>query len=130
MGRQQTSAKPASKGCPAPLQTSPERPQMSAAEKDFMAAVMSDDLKSVTELLHKHGPPLLMGEGVGSITKTAILYAARAGNQNMCDVIIDCGGVQVLSQGRDINDLGPAEHAEKAGHLELALHLNDLEKKV
>jgi hypothetical protein len=134
--QQQTSAKPnaqqraASKGsrCAAPLQKLPKTPQMSVAEKDFMAAVMTGNIESVRELLCKHGPPLLMGHG-GGITTTAILYAAQAGNQDICDAIVDHGGVQVLSRGRDVNNLGAAEHAEKEGHLELALHLRSFEQK-
>merc|ERR1712072_1217029 len=99
--------------CPAPLP-----PQMSVAEKDFMAAVFSGDLKSVRELLCKHGPSLLMGHGCG-ITATAILYAAQAGNKDICDAIVDHAGVSVLSRGRDVNNFGAAEHAEKEGHLQL-----------
>jgi len=113
---------------PASFQTLPETP-LSDTEKEFMAAVMSGDLNTVEELLCKHGPPLLEGHGGGGVTATAILYAARAGNQDICDVMVDKGGVQILSRGRDVNNLGPAEHAEKAGHLELALHLRSLDKK-
>lgn len=104
-------------------------PPLSDAEKDLMGAVCGGDLEKAEALLSEHGPSLLSGHGGGGITTTAILYAAQAGNKEMCDLLVAYGGVQVLEKGRDIKSRGPAEYAEKAGHGPLASHLKSLESK-
>lgn len=102
---------------------------MSAAEKDFMAAIMLNDPQEAKELLKLHGASLLSGRGGCGVTKTAILYAAEAGNQVMCDLIVAHGGVEALQNGRDIHNQGPSDYAEKGGHQNLAIHLRTLESR-
>merc|ERR1712224_772519 len=81
------------------------------------------------ELLNEYGPSLLAGQGCNGLTATAILYAAQFGFEEMCEVLVAHGGVQVFEKGRDIYKQGPAEYAEKGGHLQLALHLKELESR-
>jgi len=102
---------------------------MSAAEKDFMAAIMLNDPQEVKELLSLHGASLLSGRGGCGVTKTAILYAAEKGNHVMCDLIVAHGGVEALQNARDIHNQGPSDYAEKGGHQNLAIHLRTMESR-
>eukprot|EP00746_Dinoflagellata_sp_MGD_P140617 gnl/MRDRNA2_/MRDRNA2_73842_c0_seq1.p1 gnl/MRDRNA2_/MRDRNA2_73842_c0~~gnl/MRDRNA2_/MRDRNA2_73842_c0_seq1.p1 ORF type:complete len:215 (+),score=48.35 gnl/MRDRNA2_/MRDRNA2_73842_c0_seq1:71-646(+) len=111
------------------LQSSSGPPPMSEAEQELMRAVFGEDVKKARELLCEHGASLLSGNGCG-ITSTAILYAAEAGNVDMCELLVAHGGVEVFNKGFDVHKLGPADYAEKGGHPQLALHLKAMESRV
>lgn len=108
----------------------PGPPPMSEAERDLMRAIYELDAKKARKLLCQHGGDLLSGHGAGGVTSTAILYAAEAGNEELCELLVAHGGAQVLEKGLDINRLGAADYAEKGGHHQLAAHLKAMEARV
>jgi len=122
--------KPASFNSFFPSAALPEKPlgppPLSEAENQLMHAVASCDVPSIERLLQTHGPKLLSGAGGGGITSTAILYAARAGDREICETLVRLGGPEVLA-AHDFKGRTAAEYADTAGHSEIAKMLRRLE---
>lgn len=66
-------------------------------ETMFLEKVIDDDVDWVVQALSKFGKELLNSEWAGGLCRTSILYAAKAGHQEMCKVLLAYGGTELLN---------------------------------
>jgi hypothetical protein len=85
------------------------------SEKEFMSAVIRNDVKRAEELLSEHGPSLMSGFGSLSILNIARnnLGSNYALSNKMCELIIAQGEVPVSKPACDMNKGGLEKHAGK-----------------
>merc|ERR1712139_409312 len=79
-----------------PPPQAPGPPPLSKAEDALMDAAIEGKVKEAELLLQEHGPSLLTSEAGGGITSTAVLYAARGGHLDFCELLLRVGGESVL----------------------------------
>jgi len=117
---------------PFPVLESPPKPAppppISQLEDALFEAVLQGNIDETTRLLHQYGIGLLHSPGGGGIT-TVILYAAQAGNSEMCELLARVGGAEVL-RTTDINGKTAKDFAREAGHEALAGRLERLREEM
>eukprot|EP00746_Dinoflagellata_sp_MGD_P125487 gnl/MRDRNA2_/MRDRNA2_60248_c0_seq1.p1 gnl/MRDRNA2_/MRDRNA2_60248_c0~~gnl/MRDRNA2_/MRDRNA2_60248_c0_seq1.p1 ORF type:complete len:391 (+),score=69.48 gnl/MRDRNA2_/MRDRNA2_60248_c0_seq1:71-1243(+) len=85
------------------------------AEKEFMSAVIRNDVKRAEELLSEHGPSLMSSFGSLSILNIARnnLGSNYALSNKMCELLIAQGEVPISKHGCDIKKGGLVTHDAK-----------------
>jgi hypothetical protein len=98
------------------------KPQLSKAEKEFMAAVCRNDLKRVEKLLSESGPSLMSSFGSDAILHFARnnLNSSWSQSNKMCELLLAQGDVPVWKKGCDVNKGGLVTHAGKEGRTQLS----------
>jgi hypothetical protein len=88
---------------------------VSKPEKEFMSAVIRNDVKRAEDLLSEHGPALMSSFGSLSILNIARnnLGSNYALSNKMCELLIAQGEVPVSKQGCDTKEGGLEKHAGK-----------------